>query len=115
MRKYTGPCYLTTIAIFFTDCNNDIDTSVTGHRGVIESPNFPNQYPHDRDCTWTIKAPLGNAINISFSHFEVEDPLSGGCEYDFVEVCASRNICARYILTSALFICLRCLTEDVSE
>ncbi|XP_043205584.1 cubilin-like [Amphibalanus amphitrite] len=69
-------------ARYRVDCNN----VVTGHRGVIESPNFPNRYPHDRDCTWTIKAPRGNALNISFSHFDVEDPISSGCEYDFLEI-----------------------------
>jgi hypothetical protein len=57
-------------ARYFTDCN----TVSTGFAGVIESPNFPDPYPHDRNCTWTIQAPLGNKINASFSHFEIEDP-----------------------------------------
>ena len=65
-----------------------------GSSGVIESPNFPNAYPHNRNCTWNIIAPLGNRINLTFSHFDVEDhqvpgstPGSGNsCAYDFVEI-----------------------------
>ena len=26
----------------------------------------------DRNCTWTIKAPMGNRVNLTFSHFEME-------------------------------------------
>ena len=67
-------------------------TEVRGLSGVIESPNFPNVYPHNRNCSWTIVAPLGNRINLTFSHFDVEEhsviasatPVE--CQYDFVEV-----------------------------
>ena len=57
-------------ARYFMDCHNRIN----GLSGVIESPNFPDLYPHNRNCTWTIEAPLGNKINASFSHFDIEDP-----------------------------------------
>mgnify|MGYP001169714629 FL=1 len=57
-------------ARYFMDCHNRIN----GLSGVIESPNFPDLYPHNRNCTWTIEAPLGNRINASFSHFDIEDP-----------------------------------------
>ena len=57
-------------ARYFMDCHN----RVNGLSGVIESPNFPDLYPHNRNCTWTIAAPLGNKINASFSHFDIEDP-----------------------------------------
>ena len=60
---------------------------------MIESPNFPNVYPHNRNCSWTIVAPLGNRINLTFSHFDVEEHSVSGrligtpeCQYDFVEV-----------------------------
>lgn len=41
-------------------CNNVL----TGLSGAISSPNFPDPYPHNRECAWTIAAPLGNAVNI---------------------------------------------------
>ena len=63
-------------------------SKVTGLAGVIESPNFPDPYPHNRNCTWTIEAPRGNKINASFSHFEIEDPHyeNGGCAFDFIKL-----------------------------
>ena len=70
------------------------NTELKGLSGVIESPNFPNNYPHNRNCTWTIAAPLGNRINLTFSHFDVEEHGSHdtsalapvNCMYDFVEI-----------------------------
>jgi hypothetical protein len=67
---------------------------VTGFSGVIESPNFPSQYPDGLDCTWNITAPRGNKINATFSHFELEDyywlwrphHMTQNCSHDYVEV-----------------------------
>nr|CAD7397150.1 unnamed protein product [Timema cristinae] len=73
---------------FDTVCNN----IVRGYRGVIESPNFPENYPGDVDCTWNITATQGNKLNLTFSHFELEDSnyymtdSSNHCNYDYVEV-----------------------------
>lgn len=54
---------------------------------MVESPNFPDPYPHSRNCTWTIEAPRGNRINASFSHFDIEDahPRSQSCVYDYLK------------------------------
>ncbi|CAL8142101.1 unnamed protein product [Orchesella dallaii] len=57
-----------------------------GFQGVIESPNYPNPYPHNRNCTWIIEASRGNKVNVSFSHFDIEAPYRGNCSYDFVEI-----------------------------
>ncbi|XP_069688891.1 cubilin [Periplaneta americana] len=70
-----------------TVCNN----VVKGYSGVIESPNFPSNYADNTDCTWNITAPRGNKINITFSHFELEDNswLWSGqrqCRHDYVEM-----------------------------
>ncbi len=37
----------------FTDCGGDITTS----SGVIESPNYPENYPNNAECTWNVKLP----------------------------------------------------------
>ena len=40
-----------------------------------------------RNCTWTIKAPMGNSVNLTFSHFEMEDHYgTGNCSSDFLQV-----------------------------
>lgn len=53
-------------------------------RGMIESVNFPNDYPSRADCSWTIQASMGNTINYTFITFEVEEHV--GCSYDYVKV-----------------------------
>ncbi|XP_012276352.1 cubilin [Orussus abietinus] len=70
-----------------TLCHN----SVRGFRGVIESPNFPNNYMHSTNCSWVINAPLGNKVNVTFSHFELEGPVSDSCVYDYVEIKEGEN------------------------
>lgn len=71
------------------------DTVLTDYSGVIESPNFPNPYPHNRNCTWVIQATLGNTLNVSFSHFQVETHTS--CNYDHLQVSLrSLNILSSY-------------------
>ena len=60
---------------------------VSGHFGVIESPNFPLPYPHNRNCSWVIAAPKGNKINVTFSNFELEThSRSGNCTFDHLTV-----------------------------
>ncbi|XP_071443305.1 cubilin [Hetaerina americana] len=67
---------------YATDCNAEL----TGHHGVLESPNFPNPYPSSYECTWKISAPMGNLLNLSFSHFHLEDSSGENCPYDFLEI-----------------------------
>ena len=40
--------------------------------GVITSPGFPGYYGNYLDLTWLIQAPLGQLIELSFLHFDVE-------------------------------------------
>ncbi|XP_044726579.1 cubilin-like [Chrysoperla carnea] len=54
---------------YSTVCNNVIK----GHKGVLESPNYPNEYPFRVECVWKISVPSGNKINITFTHFDLEE------------------------------------------
>ena len=64
----------------FTVCGNDlIDTT-----GVITSPGFPDNYPHQRECTWTITAPEGNQILLNVTDFNLESHYN--CQYDYLEI-----------------------------
>uniref|UniRef100_A0A182NM22 Cubilin n=1 Tax=Anopheles dirus TaxID=7168 RepID=A0A182NM22_9DIPT len=68
--------------------------NITGFGGIIESPNFPNEYSASMDCRWTIKVPPGNRINLEFSHFDFESITQHGvdnathqrCPFDYVEL-----------------------------
>ncbi|KAL0271771.1 UNVERIFIED_CONTAM: hypothetical protein PYX00_008763 [Menopon gallinae] len=66
---------------YFTACR----TNVTGYRGVIESPNFPSNFPTSLDCLWSIKAPLGNKIALKFTNFN----FRASCRNTFIEVSSS--------------------------
>lgn len=46
--------------------------------GIIESPNFPGDYPPNLNCKWKIISPRSNTIKISFSHLSFEES-----EYDY--------------------------------
>ncbi|KAH0948163.1 hypothetical protein HN011_006977 [Eciton burchellii] len=66
-----------------TQCHNKL----RGYYGVIESPNFPNEYEHSTNCTWIIEAPIGNTINLTFSHFDLEGSIMDiGCQYDYLQI-----------------------------
>lgn len=86
-----GKAWRSAVLFFHSVC----DTVLTDYSGVIESPNFPNPYPHNRNCTWVIQATLGNTLNVSFSHFQVETHTS--CNYDHLQVSlGSLNIVSSY-------------------
>ncbi|XP_066158935.1 cubilin [Euwallacea fornicatus] len=65
------------------------DNTLTGYGGIIESPNFPSEYPKDQNCNWKIVVPKGNKINISFSDFSIEETAATEhkqCNYDYIEI-----------------------------
>ncbi|XP_029048305.2 cubilin isoform X2 [Osmia bicornis bicornis] len=71
-----------------TLCHNKIH----GFHGVIESPNFPYKYEHNLNCSWIIEAPVGNKINLTFSHIDLEGSgLEDTCNYDYLEVKEGTN------------------------
>lgn len=47
------------------DCN----VTVKGHQGAIEVPSPKN--PMTNKCSWTIVAPPGNRVNITFTSFKM--------------------------------------------
>lgn len=80
-RLWPGNRFL--ILRFLSVCEN----TVRGFSGVIESPNFPEKYEHNMNCSWIIAAPIGNRINITFSHFDLEGASGNNtCLYDYLEV-----------------------------
>lgn len=57
---------------------------ITGLTGMIQSPLFPEKYPHDRTKIWIIRGPRPGKIRIHFMHFDLE--YHNECRYDFVEI-----------------------------
>ncbi|KAI1901838.1 hypothetical protein AGOR_G00038510 [Albula goreensis] len=54
--------------------------TLRGQSGVITSPNYPQDYNNNADCTWTVLAEPGDTIALVFSDFQLED------DYDLLEV-----------------------------
>lgn len=52
--------------------------------GIFTSPCFPLEYPGSQSCKWTIRAPSGFIIQITFIDFEIEE--APNCMYDFVRL-----------------------------
>lgn len=72
---------------YVTKCN----TTLMGWNGVIESPNFPQDYPHRIECEWTIQTFKGNQIYVEFTELDLERSYgwstpSDVCMYDYVQV-----------------------------
>uniref|UniRef100_A0A8C9UZR0 Neuropilin n=1 Tax=Scleropages formosus TaxID=113540 RepID=A0A8C9UZR0_SCLFO len=62
----------------------------TSSSGEIESPGFPDKYPHNLECTFIIISPPRMEVTLTFLTFDLEnDPLlmgEGDCKYDWLEV-----------------------------
>ncbi|KAH1029878.1 hypothetical protein HUJ05_003031 [Dendroctonus ponderosae] len=52
--------------------------------GVIKSPGYPESYPTNKECIWTITVPPGSQIMLKFKSFDLEAYSS--CRYDYLEV-----------------------------
>lgn len=56
----------------------------TESQGIIISPNWPNNYAHNKQCIYLIRLPRSEQVALNFTHMELE--LHNGCEFDYVEV-----------------------------
>ncbi|XP_062861457.1 neuropilin-2b [Trichomycterus rosablanca] len=69
---------------------SDCSRNFTSPSGVIESPGFPDKYPHNLECTFIIVVPPHMEVTLTFMTFDLEnDPLQGSegeCKYDWLEV-----------------------------
>lgn len=68
----------------FSVCNDVL--TVNRSHGILESLNYPNNYPLNEHCSWTIQTTKGNTLNYSFTAFDIED--GSDCDHDFLKVCA---------------------------
>ena len=42
--------------------------------GFLSSPDSPNAYPENVNCTWTIVGPVGHFITFRFSRMQIYNP-----------------------------------------
>ncbi|XP_040403063.1 cubilin [Cygnus olor] len=58
--------------------------TVNRSHGILESLNYPNNYPLSEHCNWTIQATMGNTLNYSFTAFDLED--GSDCDFDYLKL-----------------------------
>lgn len=58
----------------------------TAIKGNFSSPRYPNFYPNNLKCQWSIQLPPGYRVRIFFLDMDLEgqSSLTGGCDYDHV-------------------------------
>lgn len=49
--------------------------------GVFSTPNYPQPYPHNTKCLWSIEVDYGHLIEITFHDFDFE-ATPGACHPD---------------------------------
>ncbi|XP_021114988.1 adhesion G-protein coupled receptor G6 isoform X4 [Heterocephalus glaber] len=52
--------------------------------GTFASPCYPNDYPNSQACLWTLRAPTGYIIQITFNDFDIEE--APNCIYDLLSL-----------------------------
>ncbi|XP_036405668.1 adhesion G-protein coupled receptor G6 isoform X2 [Megalops cyprinoides] len=70
-------------------CQVDCNQVLTAPQGSFTSPCYPSDYPKSLACKWTLQAPAGFIVQITFVDFELEEAL--GCIYDRVVVSTGNN------------------------
>ncbi|XP_032222850.1 uncharacterized protein LOC116604499 [Nematostella vectensis] len=57
---------------------------ISGDSGILTSPDYPAQYPLNKECSWSITVPRGQRVELRFQFFDLEaDP---SCRYDYLEI-----------------------------
>jgi len=64
-----GEIVLQKLIFFFLDCR----VNLKGYQGVIEI--VKEEYANGDTCVWTIMAPKGNKINITFTEFKIKHSI----------------------------------------
>lgn len=57
--------------------------------GEIHSPNYPEPYSNNTDCSWLIQVDYSHRVLLNFTDFDIEDHRL--CNYDNVTVSNIRN------------------------
>ena len=78
--------WLTHFVLFLVttiDCGGTI-TNVNTPETIIQSPNYPDIYPSNKDCKALIEFQPGQKVSIEFFAFSIE--ANDNCQYDWLEI-----------------------------
>uniref|UniRef100_A0A8B9P225 CUB domain containing protein 2 n=1 Tax=Apteryx owenii TaxID=8824 RepID=A0A8B9P225_APTOW len=71
-------------AYFYSGAAGECQEVYTAVKGNFSSPQYPNFYPNNLKCQWTIQLPPGYRIKVFFLDLDLEgrSSLTDGCDYD---------------------------------
>ncbi|XP_058537778.1 cubilin isoform X1 [Neofelis nebulosa] len=68
--------------IVWTSSPSGCGGTLYGHSGSFTSPGYPGTYPNNTHCEWTIIAPAGRPVTVSFYFVSIDDP--GDCVQNYL-------------------------------
>ncbi|KAJ8376962.1 hypothetical protein SKAU_G00075420 [Synaphobranchus kaupii] len=77
---YSEKGFRATYAASTSGCGGDLHMET----GAFNSPNYPEPYPSNVECVWTMTSSPGNRLQLSFISFQLQ--ASSGCSTDFLEI-----------------------------
>ncbi|XP_072558696.1 adhesion G-protein coupled receptor G6 isoform X2 [Paramormyrops kingsleyae] len=77
------------IQVSVLGCQVDCNQVLVAPEGSFSSPCYPRDYPKNQACRWTLQAPAGFVVQITFLDFELEEALR--CIYDRLVVNTGSN------------------------
>lgn len=86
---------------FYLECFYEL----TDAHGTFKSPNYPERYAPNLDCSYVISAAKDHTITVIFEVIDIES--SGDCAYDFVEVYSYQ-----YLWSSCYYKSFKYCSED---
>ena len=58
--------------------------SFTAPNGILSSPSYPDNYPDNANCVYTISQPAGTAIVLTLHTMDIN--YSNTCTFDYLEI-----------------------------
>jgi hypothetical protein len=68
------------LKIYFTGCSRNF----TGYTGLIQTPYYPEDYPNNIQCAYSIRVPSGHQIALALEFLDLAHSL--GCSEDVLEI-----------------------------
>ena len=72
------------VQIFSIVCSGTCGGSFTTAQGHMSSPSYPNYYPANEDCIYTISLPADTVIILNLLSMDIE--YDSTCKYDYLEL-----------------------------
>ncbi|KAG2458577.1 CUBN protein, partial [Polypterus senegalus] len=81
--------------ITWTSSPNGCGGTLYGDHGSFTSPNYPASYANGTDCEWTIVAPVGRVVRVTFAFVSIDDP--GDCLSNYLKLFDGPNESSSYV------------------